>query len=102
MSKRKEELMQYLNTLMQLKEVGVRCDKKIEAVLDELHKEMGFKDGQILSITIPEVNNEDIKKIAKELTEKMKEQHSKEIYPDTVWTRVEKANEVKSPFDTIE
>ena len=98
--------MHYLKTLMQLKDIGVDCDDKIKVTLDELHREMGFANyvaGEINNITI-EINKAEDKsaeKVVKSIVESM-ERNLNKNYPDTVCTRTEKANEVKSPFDTIE
>ena len=60
MTERKQELMQYIKTLMQLKECGIKCDNKIEIALNELHSEMGFIKygiGNIDSITISKISD---------------------------------------------
>ena len=109
MKKRKTELMQYLKTLMQLKDIGVDYDDKIKVVLDELHREMGFTNGIVVSVDeIKKISNEEVKEIAKAIKKKMEEEDAKEEHPNMEWVRTFDAKDssapskTENPFDTIE
>ena len=89
MKKRKQELMQYLKTLMQLKDFGVDCDDKIKVVLEELHREMGFINGiNISANAITKLTNEQIEEMADRAKKNVMEDRAKDSQ--------------KSPFDTID
>ena len=113
MTERKLELIKYLETLLRLKDFGVKCDDKIKVALDELHKEMGFGNyvtGDIKNITISisKPEDESVEKAVKRIVESM-ERNSEEIreetYPDTVWIKTATPSStdeiLKNPFDTI-
>ena len=98
MSKRKEDLIEYLDVLLQVNRYGIGCGDKINVALNELHKEMGFGSGEILSITIPQRNDEEVKRIAKELKEKMRKDFE-EVNLDKVWIRGGSGGEITATYD---
>lgn len=119
MSKRKNDLIEYLDVLLQVNRYGIGCDDKIKVVLDELHKEMGFGSGDIYNITINQHTSENSKDIVDNIMKNLKRVQEKDMLTwskssdsitstydggikvtDTI-TEEEK-EETENPFDTIE
>ena len=72
MSERKLELIKYLETLLRLKDFGVKCDDKIKVALDELHKEMRFGGGDVYNITINQNTSKDSNEIVDTIVNNLK------------------------------
>ena len=89
MRNRKIELMQYLKTLVQLKDTCVDCDDKIRVVLEELHREMGFVNGiNVSTSVITKLTNEEIEEMADKAKKTVSDERAKDSQ--------------KNPFDSIE
>lgn len=81
MSERKSELIKYLEVLMSLRNDGINCTDKINATLEELHKEMNISKygvSNINNITIhADTKSEDISAVVKRIMKSFEEQARK-------------------------